>query len=39
MASSRQFLDVSDGDLARFFKENENENTKRKTQSDLAFFS
>jgi hypothetical protein len=28
MATSRHFVDVSDADLARFFEENENENTK-----------
>ena len=33
------FVDVSDADLARFSEENENENTKRKTKSDLAIFS
>jgi hypothetical protein len=39
MATSRHFVDVSDADLARFSEENENENTKRKTKSDLAIFS
>ena len=37
MATSRHFVDVSDADLARFSEENEN--TKRKTKSDLAIFS
>ena len=39
MTTSRHFVDVSDADLARFSEENENENTKRKTKSDLAIFS
>jgi hypothetical protein len=39
MATSRHFVDVSDADLARISEENENENTKRKTKSDLAIFS
>ena len=39
MASSRQFLDVCDADLARFSEEKENENTKKKTESDLTIFS
>jgi hypothetical protein len=39
MATSRHFVDVSDADLARFSEENENENTKWKTKSDLAIFS
>ena len=38
MASSRQFLDVCDADLARFSEEKENENTKKKTKSDLTIF-
>jgi hypothetical protein len=37
MPTSRHFVDVSDADLARFSEENEN--TKRKTKSDLAIFS
>jgi hypothetical protein len=37
MATSRHFVDVSDADLARISEENEN--TKRKTKSDLAIFS
>jgi hypothetical protein len=39
MATSRHFVDVSDADLGRISEENENENTKRKTKSDLAISS
>jgi hypothetical protein len=39
MAISRHFVDIFDADLERFSQENENENTKRKTKSDLAIFS
>ena len=39
MASSQQFVEVFDADLTRFSEDNENENTKNKTKSDLAIFS
>jgi hypothetical protein len=39
MTTSRHFVDVSDADLARFSEENEYENTKRMSKSDLAIFS
>ena len=37
MAASR-FVNVSNDDISRFFKENENKNTARKTSQDVALF-
>ena len=39
MAVPRVFLEVSDNNLVKFSKENENENTVKKTEYDLRILS
>jgi len=38
MATSRQLVDISDDDLVKFPKENENENTAKKREYDVRIF-